>query len=321
MLRPNDPSSTSRPIRTAGRAGRPVAGRGSGAGEIALRTDAEIAAIAEAGRVLAAALEAGRGACRVGARTAEIARVVEASIREAGAEPALLGLVDADTGRAFPAAATVSVEDVVLHGVPGERRLLDGELLSIDAAVSLDGWHADAAITVPVGKVDATRSRLATAVHDLLDTAIDLVRPGVRWSRIARILQEVALGSGYGLVEGFVGHGIGRSLHEAPAVPGLLTRGLLGRGDFTLRPGMVLAIEPVIVAEGAISGTGLRGDGTAAGVPVVLDADDWSVRTLDGAVAAHAEHTIAVGSHGAVVLTDPSHRHLIETTRTDGQHA
>lgn len=321
MLRSNDQSSTSRPIRDAVQAGRLVSGRAAGTSEIALRSEAEIAAIAEAGRVLAAALQTGREACRVGVRTSEIARVVEDSIREAGAEPALLGLIDSDTGRAFPAAATVSVEDVVLHGVPGDRRLLDGELVSIDAAVVLDGWHADAAITVPIGRVDATRSRLATAVHDLLDTAIDLVRPGVRWSRIARILQEVSLDAGYGLVEGFVGHGIGRSLHEAPAVPGLVTRGLLGRGDFTLRPGMVLAIEPVIVAQGEVSGAALRGDGTAAGVPVVLDADEWSVRTLDGAVAAHAEHTIAVGSHGAVVLTDPSHVHLIDTIRTDGQHA
>jgi methionyl aminopeptidase len=188
--------------------------------------------------------------------------------------------------------------------------VLEGELVSIDCAACLDGWHADAAVTVPVGRVDAERSRLAFAVQDLLDTAIDLVRPGMRWSRIATILQEVALDAGYGLVEGFAGHGIGRGLHESPAVPSTLTPGLRGRGDFTLRPGMVFAIEPVLVAMGSISGPARRADGTAAGVPLVHDEDGWSVRTLDGAVAAHAEHTIAVGRRGATVLTDPDRRSL-----------
>lgn len=290
-----------------------------GAGDtVAIRSDAEIDRIADAGRVLSRALDAGRAACVPGAETASIAHVVETVIRESGATPALLGMVDPATGLAYPQAATVSVEDVVLHGLPGKRRLLDGELVSIDAAVELDGWFADAAITVPVGRVDATRQRLAVAVHDLLDTAIDLVRPGVRWSRIARILQEVALDSGYGLVEGFVGHGIGRRLHEAPAVPGLLTASLLGRGDFTLRPGMVLAIEPVLVASGDVSGPARRGDGTGAGVPLLADADGWSIRTIDGAVAAHAEHTVAVGRRGAIVLTDPNRRAILDRPRPLG---
>lgn len=318
MLRPNHHPSTSNATRSAGRRGRLVSGGGAGESTIALRTDAEIERIAEAGRILAAALEAARIACTPGTDTATIANVVESSIRDAGAEPALCGLVDPATGLAFPAAATVSVEDVVLHGLPGGRRLLEGELVSIDAAVELDGWFADAAITVPVGRVDADRARLAVAVHDLLDTAIDLVRPGIRWSRIARILQEVALDAGYGLVEGFVGHGIGRSLHEAPAVPGLVTPGLLGRGDFTLRPGMVLAIEPVIVTAGDVSGPARRGDGTGAGVPLVADEDGWSIRTIDGAVAAHAEHTIAVGRRGAIVLTDPNRRTVTDLIHTPG---
>ena len=183
--------------------------------------------------------------------------------------------------------------------------MLDGEIVSIDVAARLDGWCADAAISLAVGTVDAERARLLVAVEELLETAIDLVRPGVRWSTIARSMQDLALGAGYGLVEGFVGHGLGRDLHEGPIVPAQLTAGVMGREDFTLRPGMVLAIEPVLVAAGDLSGPALRGDGTASGVPVVLDEDGWSLRTIDGAVTAHAEHTIAVGRSGARTLTAP----------------
>jgi methionyl aminopeptidase len=308
MLRPVHPTSNDLTTRLAGRGVH--AGSDRGRGSVTLRTPDEIRRIADTGRVVARALEAAASACVPGTTTRAVAAVAERVLLDAGAEPVVRGRRDAAAGEAFPAAATVSVEDVVLHGVPGDRRLLDGELVSIDCAAALDGWHADAAVTVPVGRVDPTRARLATAVRDLLDTAIDLVRPGMRWSRIATILQEVAFDSGYGLIEGFTGHGIGRRLHESPAVPAALTAGLRGRQDFTLRPGMVLAIEPVLVAAGAISGPARRADGTASGVPLVLDEDGWSIRTLDGAVAAHAEHTIAVGRRGAVVLTDPSHRGL-----------
>jgi methionyl aminopeptidase len=315
MLRPIRPTSNDTTTRLAGRGVRVGA---IGTNEpVALRTADEIERIGAAGRVVAQALEAARLACVPGVTTREVAAAAERVLLDEGATPVFRGRLDDVSGVPFPAAATVSVEDVVLHGMPGDRRILDGELVSIDCAARLDGWHADAAITVEVGRVDATRARLATAVQDLLDTAIDLVRPGIRWSRIATILQEVAFDSGYGLVEGFTGHGIGRDLHESPAVPASLTAGLRGRGDFTLRPGMVLAIEPVLVAAGSISGPARRADGTAAGVPLVLDEDGWSIRTLDGAVAAHAEHTIAVGRRGAVVLTDSNRRTLSQVLASE----
>jgi methionyl aminopeptidase len=308
MLRPIHPTSNDTKTRHAGRGVR--VGVTGGADPVVLRTGDEIAGIAATGVVVARALEAARSACVPGVTTRDVAAVVERVLVEDGATPVLRGRREDVSGAPFPAAATISVEDVVLHGMPGDRRILEGELVSIDCAAALDGWHADAAISVVAGRADATRARLVTAVHDLLDTAIDLVRPGLRWSRIATILQEVALDAGYGLVEGFAGHGIGRRLHESPAVPASLTPGLRGRSDFTLRPGMVLAIEPVLVASGAISGPARRADGTAAGVPVVLDEDGWSIRTLDGAIAAHAEHTIAVGRRGAIVLTDPNRRSI-----------
>jgi methionyl aminopeptidase len=210
---------------------------------------------------------------------------------------------DVDAGLPFPAVACVSVDDEVIHGIPGDRRLEGGEIVSIDCGARLDGWCADAAISVPVGAVAADRLELLEATRTVLDTAVDLIRPGRRWSEIARILQELALDAGYGVLDDFTGHGIGRDLHEFPAVPSHLTRGLAGRGDFTLRRGMVLAIEPILVLVGSVSGAAVRGDGTACGVPVETAADGWTVRTVDAAVAAHFEHTVAVGRSGATILT------------------
>ena len=289
------------PVLRSGRSA--TDGRGA---PIALRSAEEIEAIARTGRIVASALDAGRDACVVGATTASISEAVATILRSEGAEPLSLGArpdPELGSGGAFPAAACVSVDDVILHGVPGKQVLLGGELVSIDVAARFQGWCADAAITIPAGRLSEAKARLLAAMNELLETAIDLVRPGVRWSTIAGSMQEMAIGSGYGLVEGFTGHGVGETLHEAPVVPSQLTAGLLGREDFTLRPGMVLAIEPTLVETGPISGPGTRADGTASGVPVVLDPDGWSVRTLDGAVAAHAEHTIVVDRRGGRVLT------------------
>ena len=242
----------------------------------------------------------------VGATTASVAEAVAVILRSEGAASLSLGAKpdpELTVAGDFPAEACVSVDDVILHGVPGEQVLSGGEIVSIDVAARFEGWCADAAITVPVGEIDATKARLLMAMSELLETAIDLVRPGIRWSTIARSMQDMAVGSGYGLVEGFTGHGVGEDLHEAPSVPSQLTAGLMGREDFTLRPGMVLAIEPTLVETGPISGPATRADGTASGVPVVLDPDGWSVRTLDGAVAAHVEHTIVVDRRGCRILT------------------
>lgn len=278
---------------------------GNGA-PIALRSSEEIDGIEVVGGIVADALEAAAAVCVPGVTTATVADAAHQVIKDRGAESLVLG-ADADSDLLgidpFPAAACVSVEDVVMHGMPGSRVLLDGEIVGIDVAARFGGWCADAAITTAAGRVDERRLRLLRAVHDLLETAIDLVRPGVRWSSIAGVMQELAIGAGYGVVEGFAGHGIGRELHESPSVPSQLTPGLLGRSDFTIRPGMVFAIEPTLVDRGSISGPALRGDGTAAGSPVIVDADGWSIRTLDGAVAAHAEHTIVVDRRGARVLT------------------
>lgn len=269
-----------------------------------------MAGIAACGDVVAKALDAARSACVVGHRTSDVAAAIEDVLNVAGAEPLFVGQSpeEAKAGQPFPAVACVSVDEEAIHGIPGERRLEGGEIVSIDCGARLDGWCADAAITVPVGAVAADRLELLEATRTVLDTAVDLIRPGRRWSEIARILQELALDAGYGVLDDFTGHGIGRDLHEFPAVPTHLTRGLAGRGDFTLRRGMVLAIEPILVLVGSVSGAAVRGDGTACGVPVETAADGWTVRTVDAAVAAHFEHTVAVGRSGATILTSSASR-------------
>lgn len=275
---------------------------------VAIRSSADIEGIAACGEVVAAALEAGRKVCVPGRSTHEISTAVASVLADANAEPLFIGLPSEENANvsAFPAPACISVDDEVIHGIPSDRRLGGGELVKIDCGARLDGWCADAAITVPVGEVAAARLELLEATEHVLETAIDLIRPGRRWSEIARILQDLALDAGYGVLDDFTGHGIGRELHESPAVPSHLTRGLIGRGDFTLRRGMVLAIEPILVLVGSVSGAAVRGDGTACGVPIEVGNDGWTVRTVDAAVSAHFEHTIAVGRSGATVLTTPT---------------
>ena len=264
-----------------------------------LRTDLEIDGIREAGYVVHAALEAARTACVPGATTADVNQAATTVIYNAGADP--LFFDQTSEAGPFPAATCTSVEDEVVHGLPGSRVLRSGEIISIDCGVRLDGWCADSAITVPVGEVDSERLELLAANEAILLHAIEMIRPGRRWSEIAGILQEMTFELGYGTVEEFSGHGIGVLLHEMPAVPCVLTRGIMGRGDFTLRPGMTMAIEPILVMEPPA----LRGDGTAVGVPIMLDEDGWTTRTLMGQVTSHFEHTVVVTRSGAEVLTSP----------------
>ncbi|MCH2161421.1 MAG: type I methionyl aminopeptidase [Phycisphaerales bacterium] len=267
-----------------------------------IRSAAEIARIREAGFVVRKTLDAMAEACRPGITTAELDEIAAEEIAAASAEPLFLGR-QGPLGE-FPAVTCISIEDELTHGVPSERALRDGEIVSIDCGVRLNGWCADAAMTVPVGNIDFDRRELIESNESLLWMAIRMIRPGRRWSEIAQALQDMAFDAGYGIVEEFTGHGIGRQLHESPAVPSAMTAGLQGRGDFTLRPGMVLALEPMLIMRGAA----LRGDGTAAGVPIYTSDDGWTVRTLMGEVASHFEHTVVVTSGGSEVLTGAEYK-------------
>jgi methionyl aminopeptidase len=241
-----------------------------------------------------------------GATTAELDSVVRASIVTAGGEPAFLGyrgnaVANMHDRPAFPAASCISVNEELVHGVPGQRVICDGDIVTIDVGVRLAGWCADSAITVCVGAVDDGARALVACSQRMLDHAVRSIRPGLRWSEIACELERIAVDGGFTIAVDFVGHGIGRELHEPPQVPCCVDSSYLQRGDFTLRPGMVLAIEPMIVFE-----TARRNDlGEMLNPAVTLANDGWTVTVNSGARSCHVEHTVAVTRDGAEVLTAP----------------
>ena len=243
---------------------------------------AEIATMREAGLIVAAALSASSAAVQPGVTTRDLDAVAEKVIRDAGARPSFLGY------HGYPATLCVSVNDEVVHGIPGSRVIAGGDVVSIDCGAIVRGYHADAAVTVCVGAVPDEVRRMVSACEESLRRGLAAVRDGGRLSDIGAAIQEHVHPLGYGLVADYTGHGIGRSLHEDPAVPNLAPKGP-GRG-LKLQPGLVLAIEPMV---------------TLGSPRVDVLEDDWTVVTRDGEPAAHFEHTIALTDDGPVVLTTP----------------
>jgi methionyl aminopeptidase len=192
------------------------------------------------------------------------------------------------SGEGFPTETCISVNDEVVHGIPSQRQLKEGDVVTLDLALSVDGYSADTAITVPVGKVDPAVMKLLNVTRETLEVGLANMKPGRRWTDIARLMQYHVESNGFNVVREFVGHGIGRSMHEDPKVANFVTAEQL-RGDFKLRPGMTLAVEPMVVM-------GRR--------DVDLLADNWTVVTKDGMPAAHFEHTVAVTETGVDILTD-----------------
>jgi methionyl aminopeptidase len=186
----------------------------------------------------------------------------------------------------FPAVICTSPNDVIVHGIPGDYRLEEGDILSLDCGAIIEGYHGDAAVTIPVGQVSEDASRLMKVTDESLQAAIAQIRDGNRLSDIGHAVQTVAEGAGYSVVREYVGHGIGTAMHEEPQIPNY---GPPGRG-IKLRVGHVFAVEPMVNA---------GGPGT-----VLLD-DGWTVKTADGSLSAHFEHTIAVTDDGPEVLTVP----------------
>jgi len=238
----------------------------------------ELRLMREAGRITAAALRAVGEAVRPGVTTAELDALAEAVIRDAGAVPAFKGY------HGFPATLCTSVDSEVVHGIPGSRKLREGEILSVDCGAIVDGYYGDSAMTFPVGQVSAVARRLMDATREALEAGIARCRPGMRLGDVSAAVQAVAEGSGFSVVREYVGHGIGRSMHEDPQVPNY---GRVGTGP-TLKEGMVFAIEPMVNAGGA----SVRS----------LD-DGWTVVTEDGSLSAHFEHTVAVTADGPMILT------------------
>jgi methionyl aminopeptidase len=247
---------------------------------IHLKTPAHIEQMRRAGRVLVEAMRLCQDeVVRPGVSTLEIDQEVEALIRKRGARPAFKGY------RGYPATVCVSVNEEVVHGIPAaHRRLKEGDIVGLDFGAIVEGFHADAAITVPIGEIPPGVQRLIDVTREALDLAIAQVRPGNRIGDISAAVQRHAEAAGFGVVRAFVGHGIGRDLHEDPQIPNF---GEPGKGVL-LRPGMVLAIEPMVT----MGHWAVR----------VLD-DRWTAVTEDGSLAAHFEHTVAVTEAGPDVLT------------------
>lgn len=248
---------------------------------VILKTAREIALMREAGRISQRALrEAGR-AIEPGVSTLELDSIVRGYIEKQGATPSFLGY------GGFPASACISVNNVVIHGIPGKQQILkEGDIVSIDVGAKLDGYHGDNAWTFPCGKVSREAQSLMDATRDALFEGIRQAVAGNRTGDIGHAVQSYVEARSYSVVRDFVGHGVGAKLHEDPSVPNY---GTPGRG-VRLLPGMVIAIEPMV------------NQGTHR--VRVLD-DKWTTVTADGKLSAHFEHTIAITPHGPVILTLP----------------
>ena len=245
---------------------------------IVRKSAAEVEKIHAAGRILADCLDMLGAAARPGVTTAALDRLAESFIREHGGVPTFLGY------RGFPGSICASPNDMVVHGIPGEYRIAAGDVMSLDVGVTLAGYVADSAITLPMGAVDAEALRLLEVTAESLEAGLAECREGRRLGDVSHAVQEVVEAAGFSVVRSLVGHGVGHEMHEDPQIPNY---GDAGRGP-RLEEGMVFAIEPMV---------------NAGAHEVYVAADGWSISTSDGSLSAHFEHTVAVGKKEPRVLT------------------
>lgn len=249
-----------------------------------LKSARELALMREAGKLVARALKICREMAKPGVKTIDIDREVEAFYAKHDATPLFKGY----PGKVpFPACTCLSVNEQVVHGIPGDRVLKDGDLLKVDTACRLNGWCADRAITIPIGNVRPERLRLLKCGEEVLQIAIDELPRRKWWSEVASRMQTHAEKAGFRMVTNYVGHGIGRTMHENPQVPNYVTKETR-KQDFRLEPGLVLAIEPMVNM------------GTSE---VVVLRDHWTVVTRDGLASVHCEHTLAITPTGVQIIT------------------
>jgi methionyl aminopeptidase len=222
---------------------------------------------------------------RPGVSTVEIDKALEAFFVEQGAVPLFKGV----PGKVpFPAVCCTSVNEEVVHGIPGPRVLVAGDVVSVDTGCSVDGWCGDSAVTYPVGPIDPETQRLLDCTSGVLALAIELMGVRNRWSDVATEMAKYVRDHGFSVVENFVGHGIGRKMHEDPQVPNFCTPAFRRNHDFDLEPGLVIAVEPMVN----------MGSKKVRAMP-----DHWTQSTVDGRSSAHFEHTVAITETGPVVLT------------------
>ncbi|MFL5926924.1 MAG: type I methionyl aminopeptidase [Gaiellaceae bacterium] len=242
------------------------------------KSQQEIETMARAGAVVADALALLEEHIQPGVTTGELDAVAEKFIRSRGGEPTFKGY------KGYPAATCLSPNAMVVHGIPGRRRLQDGDILSVDVGVTLDGFVADSAWTFPVGTISPDAQRLLDVCEAALEAAIEQARVGNAIVDISQAVQTVTEAAGFSVIRSLVGHGVGRSMHEDPQVPNFVSS---HRGP-ELKEGMTIAIEPMI---------------TAGAPEVYIHDDDWSISSADGSLAAHFEHTVAVTGDGPRILT------------------
>jgi len=253
---------------------------------IVLKSVKEIEKMRQVNLIVAQILEVVRGLIKPGVATSELELAAEEEIKKRGVKGAFKGVPNPQGfGEPFPANLCMSLNDEIVHGIPSEaKKLSSGDLISIDFGVYSQGFYGDSAISVAVGEAGDDVHRLIKNAEESLAAGILEAKPGNRMGDLSSAVQEVVEGAGYNVVREFVGHGIGRDLHEDPQVPNFGTR---GRG-IKLKEGMVIAIEPMI---------------NAGGPGVKLDSDGWTARTRDGSLAAHVEHTVAITKDGPVILS------------------
>ena len=245
---------------------------------VVIKSNSEIEKMRKAGEITAGALKAAEEAIKIGMTTHELDTIIRKYITSHGAKPSFLGY------GGFPASACISINDEVIHGIPGPRKIEDGDIVSVDVGAYINGYHGDSAKTFAVGNASEDALRLMKSTEESLYIAIEMAKPGVRLGDIGAAIAKHNMDNGFSVVREFVGHGVGKDLHEEPEVPNF---GKEGRG-LRLQAGMVIAVEPMINL------------GTAK---IKVMPDKWTVKTCDGKVSAHFEHTIAITQNGAVILT------------------
>lgn len=245
---------------------------------IVVKTKPEVELMRRAGDLVARTLDLVEQSARPGITTAELDQIAEDFIRSHGATPAFKGYMD------YPATLCISINDEVVHGIPGKRTLEEGQIVSVDVGVCIDGWYGDAARTVCIGDVSSDAKDLLAATQEALARGIAQAKAGNRLGDISAAVQTFAEEKGYSVVRDLVGHGIGRQMHEEPQVPNFGSP----HTGVDLKTGMVLAIEPMV---------------NIGGPQIKFDADKWTVRTADGSLSAHFEHTVAITDNGPDILT------------------
>ncbi len=253
---------------------------------ITYRSKTEIAGIRRAGQVVMEILAELRAAVRPGVTTAELDALAARALQRHGARSNFKGYRPQAGVPAFPGVICASVNEEIVHGIPGKRALKEGDIIAIDFGAIVDGWHGDSAITVPVGRVSPEASRLLAVTQEALWRGIAQAREGNRVSDISGAIQEYVEGEGFSIVRQYVGHGIGRALHEDPQIPNYVDR---TQPNPRLRPGLVICIEPMV---------------NAGSANIREQPDHWTVTSADGSLSAHFEHTVAVTAGEPDVLTD-----------------